>query len=74
MKKLSFGYSLKNIPTSNEKSYKLRHLEKINIFINKMRWRTIYFINKNKKATEEVKQGLSCSFKNGRSPSQVKDL
>ena len=39
-----------------------------------MRWRTIYFINNNKKATEDVKQGLSYSLKNGRSPSQVKDL
>ena len=33
MEKLNFGYSLKNIPTSDEKSYKLCLLENINKFI-----------------------------------------
>ena len=35
MEKLNFGYSLKTIPTPDEKSYKLRLLEKIEIFIKK---------------------------------------
>ena len=74
MQKLNFGYSLKKIPTPDEKSYKLRLLEKIEIFIKKMRWRTIFFINKNKKATEDHKQGFSYGLKNVRSPPHVKDL
>ena len=53
MAKFNFVYSLKNIPTSDEKSYKLGLLEKIEIFIKKMRWRAIFFINNNKKATED---------------------
>ena len=53
MEKLNFGYSLKNIPTPDEKSYKLRLLEKIEIFIKKMRWIAIFFINNNKKASED---------------------
>ena len=74
MEKLNFGYSLENIPTPGEKSYKLRLIEKIEIFIKKMRWRAIFFINNNKKATEDHKQSFSYDLKSGRSPPQIKDL
>ena len=75
MEKLNFGYSLKNIPTPDEKSYKLRLLEKIEIFIKKkMHWRAMVFMNNNKKATEDYKEGLSYGLKSGRSPLQLKDL
>ena len=77
MAKFNFVYSLKNIPTSDEKSYKLGLLEKIEIFIKKMRWRAIFFINNNKKATEDQKEGFSYfsyGLKSGRSPPQVKHL
>ena len=74
MEKLDFGYSLKNIPTTDKKSYKLRLLEKIEIFIKKMYWNSVFFINNNKKATEDYKQGFSYGLKSGRSPPQVKDL
>ena len=73
MEKLNFGYSLKNI-TTDEKSYKLRLLEKIEIFMKKIRWRAIVFINNNKKATEDHKQDFSYGLKSGRSPTQLKDL
>ena len=39
-----------------------------------MHWGAILFINNNKNATEDHKQGFSYGFKSGRSPSQVKDL
>ena len=74
MEKLNFGYSLKNIPTPDEKSYKLRLLEKINKFIKQMRWRAIFFIINNKKATEDYKEGFTYGLKSGKSPMQVKDL
>ena len=57
----------------DEKSYKLGFLEKIEIFIKKIRWRAIFFIN-NKKYTEDYKQGFSYGLKSGRIPPQVKDL
>ena len=74
MEKLSFGYSLKNIPTPDAKCYKLNLLEKIEIFIKKMRWGAIFFINNNKKATEDYKEGFSYGLKSGRSPPHLKDL
>ena len=39
-----------------------------------MHWRAIVFINNNKKATEDYKEGLSYGLKSGRSPPQLKDL
>ena len=74
MEKLNLGYSLKNIPTPDKISYKLRLLEKIEIFIKKMRWRAVFFINNNKKATEDYKEAFGYGLKSGRSPPQVKDL
>ena len=74
MEKLNFSYSLKNIPIPDEKSCKLRLSEKIKIFIQKMRWRATFFINNNKKATEDYKQGFSYDLTSGRSPPQVKEL
>ena len=39
-----------------------------------MRWRAIFFINNNKKAIEDYKEGFSYGLKSGRSPPQVKGL
>ena len=39
-----------------------------------MHWRAIVFMNNNKKATEDYKEGLSYGLKSGRSPLQLKDL
>ena len=39
-----------------------------------MHWRATFFINNNKKATVDHKEGFSYGLKSGRSPSQVKDL
>ena len=74
MQKLNFGYSLKNITTPDQKSYKLRLLEKVEIFIKKMHWRAIFFISNNKKATDDYKEGFNYGFKSRRRPPQVIDL
>ena len=39
-----------------------------------MRWRAIFFINNNKEASEDYKEGFNYCLKSGRSPLQVKDL
>ena len=39
-----------------------------------MHWRAMVFMNNNKKATEDYKEGLSYGLKSGRSPLQLKDL
>ena len=49
-------------------------LKKIEIYFKKKRWSAIIFINNSKKATQDNKQSFSYSFKNHRSPPQVKDL
>ena len=52
MEKVNFGYSLKNIPTPNERPYKLQLIEKVELFIKKLRWKAILFINNSKEITE----------------------
>ena len=42
MEKLSFGYSLKNIPIPSERSYKLQLMEKTEMVIKRMRWKAIF--------------------------------
>ena len=39
-----------------------------------MRWRAIFFINNNKKATEDDRKCFSYGFKSSRSSPQVKDF
>ena len=39
-----------------------------------MRWGAILFINNNKNATKDYKEGFGYGLKSGRSPPQVKDL
>ena len=48
MEKANFGYSLKNIPTPNQRTYKLQLIEKIELFIKKLGWKAIFFINNSK--------------------------
>ena len=69
MEKLSFCYLLKNILTPNKKIYKLHLFEKINIFINNVRWRAI--LRTAKKPLEIPKQE---ELKNCRSSQQVNNL
>ena len=44
-----FGYSLKNIPSPYEKTHKLKLREKIELFVKNIRWKTIFFINRDRK-------------------------
>ena len=42
MERLSFGYSLKNIPIPSEHSYKLKLMEMTEMVIKRMRWKAIF--------------------------------
>ena len=73
MEKVNFGYSLKNIPTPSEKSYKLHLIEKIEELIKRMRWKAIFYLNKdqlNSNNSSNERYGLRSS----KCPSQVKEL
>ena len=46
MEKVNFKYSIKNIPLPSERAYLLQLMEKIEMFITRMRWKAIYCNNK----------------------------
>ena len=68
MEKVNFGYSLNNIPTPNERTYKLRLIEKIELFIKKLRWKAIFFINNSKETTESCASGSVYGLKSNKCP------
>ena len=69
MEKVNLEYSLKNIPIPSKRNYKLKLMEKTEMLIKRMRWKAIFFDEKDKNRPKET-YGLK-SFK---TPSQVKDL
>ena len=44
MEEVNLGYSMKNIPITNEKSYKLQLIKKVEDFIKNIRWKAIFFM------------------------------
>ena len=46
MEKVNFRYSIKNIPRPSERACLLQLMEKIEMFITRLRWITIYFNSK----------------------------
>ena len=74
MEKVNFGYSLKNIPTPNKETYKLQLIEKIELFIKKLRWKAIFFINNSMETTESYASGSAYGLKSNKCPPQLKEL
>ena len=76
MEKVNFGYSLDNIPTPNEGTYKLRLIEKIELFIKKLRWKALFFISNSKETTESYASGSVYGLKSNKCPPlpQLKEL
>ncbi len=68
MEKLSFGYSLKNIPIPSDGSYKLKLMEKTEMVIKRMRWKAIF------SDSEQVSTKNSYGLKTFKCPGQVKEL
>ena len=69
MEKVNFKYSIKNIPIPSERAYLLQLMEKIEMFITRMRWKAIYCNNKANYNSSE-RYGL----KTLKCPKQVKEL
>ena len=70
MEKKTYNYSTKNIPVPSERNYKLQLVEKIEIFIKRMRWKAIMYDTGCKQNRNVDKYGL----KTLHSPKQVKEL
>ena len=68
--KKTYNYSTKNIPIPSERNYKLQLVEKIEIFIKRMRWKAIMYDAGCKENRKVEKYGL----KTLHSPKQVKEL
>ena len=69
MEKVNSKYSIKNIPIPLERAYLLQLMEKIEMFIKRMRWKTISCNNKANYNSSE-RYGL----KTLKCPKQVKEL
>ena len=75
MEKLHFNYSYKNIPIPSERNYKLQLMEKIELVIKRMRWKTHFYnekkdVKENKTHTIPEVYGLKSLI----CPPQVKEL
>ena len=53
MERVNLGYSVKNIPTPSERTYKKQLVESIEAVIKRMRWKAIFF-DPERDATEET--------------------
>ena len=65
-----FPYSLKNIPIPNKNSYMKCLLSKTESFIQRLRWKTYYYLNPDKRKNDLDTYG----FKTEKSAPQVKEL
>ena len=71
MERVNLGYSIKNIPLANERSYKLQLVEKIEALIKKMRWKVILYKTQNE--NKDMKRE-TFGLKTANCPTQVKEL
>ena len=74
MEKVNFSYSLNNITTPNERTYKAHLNEKIKLFIKKLQWEAIFFTNNSKETTKSFASGSVYGLKSTKCPPQLKEL
>ena len=55
MERLSFDYSLKNIPLPDKSSYQLKLIEKIEFVLKRMCWKAHFFLSKENQQPETLK-------------------
>ena len=78
MERKNYDYSLKNIPLPSKDAYKKRLVEKVEIFIKRMRWKA-YFFDQNEENNDENKENPRSNinnygFKSRNCPKQNKHL
>ena len=66
----NFGYSLKNIPLPNKKTYTKLMIEKTKSFLKRLRWKAFFFDNPENSG--DKKQNFR--FKSEKCPSQNKEI
>ena len=68
MEKLSFDYSLKNIPLPDKRSYQLKLIEKIESVLKRMRWKAHFILSRENQQPETLK---TYGFKSRNHPPQI---
>ena len=70
MEKTNLQYSTKNIPTTSERNYKTKLLEKIEAVIRRMRWKAIFFDGE----TDDDQPVETYGMKTNATPAQVMEM
>ena len=70
MEKTNLQYSTKNIPTTSERNYKTKLLEKIEAVIRRMRWKAIFF----DEDTDDDQPVETYGLKTNATPAQVMEM
>ena len=68
MEKLSFDYSLKNVPLPGKRSYQLKLIQKIESVLKRMRWKAHFFLSNENQQPETFKTYV---FKSCNHPPQI---
>lgn len=77
MEKKNFGYSLKNIPIPNKKSYLKCLIDKVENVIRRLRWKVYHFENSRKNDDEKEDEGTinhNFGFKSNKCPPKNESL
>ena len=75
MEKINFAYSLKNIPTPDKTSYKLKFIDKIEAVIKRMRWKMFWINNNNETVSSTpVSAPETYGFKSKNTPPPCQEL
>ena len=70
MERVSFAYSTKNIPTAPKTTYLKKFIEKSELFMKRMRWKALFFLNPNTTESKQDHYGLSTK----KSPPAINEL
>ena len=74
MEKVNLGYSTKNIPYPDERSYTAKLIAQIEALIKRMRWKAIFFCSKDDTEDQEHNVNENYGLKSSNCPAQVKEL
>ena len=61
MDKISFDYSMKNVPIPSKEEYRLEFIQSVNIFIKNMTWRAWHYLNPNETGNFKETFGFNTS-------------
>ncbi|KAK3722564.1 hypothetical protein QZH41_007014 [Actinostola sp. cb2023] len=70
MDRISFEYSTKNIPTAPRSAYLKRFIEKSELFMKRMRWKALFFLNPKSSTPNQETYG----FNTAQSPPVIEEL